>query len=129
MKPLLPCPPFGDLSVEWDGEALDDAASLGLNAKLVGNLWPQAWPSIHAAVVEVVREYEQEEYFHPASKSLSICVADLNSNADAEWTVTVRTEPFAGTYQVEMHGSEASDAGATFWHHARSELRDPSRTE
>jgi hypothetical protein len=114
MKSLLPCPPFGDLRVEWDGEQSDDAVALVLNAELVEKLWPQAWPSIRAALVEVVREYEHEEHFEPASKSLVIRVPNLNADADAEWTVAMHTEPFAGVYSVEMQGSEVADAGATF---------------
>jgi hypothetical protein len=114
MNNILSCPPFGDLPVEWDGEALDDAAALALNVKLVEKLWPQSWPSIHAAVIEVVREYEHEEHFEPASKSLAICVSDLNADPEAQWSVVVRTEPFAGVYEVEMQGSKVSDAGATF---------------
>ena len=114
MKKLLSCPPFGDLPVEWDGHTLDDEAALNINARLVEVLWPQVWPAIHAAVVEVVREYEHEEHFESVLKCLAICVPDLNANPEAQWSVAVRTDPFAGVYEVEMQGSKVSDAGATF---------------
>lgn len=114
MKKTLSCPPFGDLPVEWDGEALGGAAALALIVKLVEDLWPQSWPSIHAAVVEVVREYEHEEHFESASKSLAICPPALHADAEAEWTVAVRTEPFAGVYELDMQGSKVSHAGVTF---------------
>ncbi len=41
-------------------------------------------------------------------------MSDLNADPDAEWTLTVRTEPFAGIYEVEMRGSKVSGASAVF---------------
>lgn len=81
---------------------------------LIEKFWPQIWLLIHSAVIEVVREYEQEEYFDSAGKSLVICVSDLNADPDSEWTLTVRTEPFAGIYEVEMRGSHVADVSAIF---------------
>ncbi|MGV3532096.1 MAG: hypothetical protein ACO1QR_06970 [Chthoniobacteraceae bacterium] len=111
MSAAIFCPPLGTVSVEWDRQAFGASQRSRDQLQVY---WPNLWVGVYEAVQNVVREYEHEEQFKRASKRLVVGVPNFEENGEAEWHISIHTDPFAGVVDVAMRGHLVTDVGVSF---------------